>query len=362
MQKRVLIILAHVTFWILSFYLITKLFGIENIEVYSNTAIVDNDSEKVIVTYDDNFKWAALITLSFCASIFYLNVFGLLKSYFQTKNIFIYLLKIFVLVMVSIYLDFTLNTLYNYKLPYENNWYSFPSVQLHIGLFVFYIVISFAYAFIFEWYRNEKTRNAIKQEKLTAELNFLKSQVNPHFLFNTLNNLFSISQKHNINELSIGINQLSKLMRYMLYESNSNLVMLQKEIDYIDSYIAIQKLRHEETDELVINFEKEGDIKNTPIAPMILLPFVENAFKHGTSINESSIIHMFLKATNSTIFFNVKNKIHNERNSIEDTSGVGLENVKRRLDLIYPNRHSLDILNENGIYLIKLRIGINDSD
>ncbi|MCB0459162.1 MAG: histidine kinase [Flavobacteriaceae bacterium] len=248
--------------------------------------------------------------------------------------------------------------MYNYKLPYENNWFDFPFAGLHLGLFIFYIVISFAYAFIFEWYHNEKLRNAIKQEKLKTELNFLKSQINPHFLFNTLNNLFSIAQKNNITELSTGINQLSNIMRYMIYESNSSFVSLQKELEYIDSYIDIQKLRHDETDEVIINFEKKGSFTNVQIAPMILLPFVENAFKHGVSINESSVISIFLEVTKDIIFFKVKNKVHHTYNTINESSGIGLENVKRRLDLIYSGRHHLNIRNEDNLYEIALKIDI----
>lgn len=360
--KRVLIIVIHLLFWFTSFYLITQLFGVKNIEVYSNTVNIDDHSEKVLITYDDNFKWAAILTLSFCALIFYLNVYSLLKSYFKSKNLLLYLMKLIGLTFICVFLDFFLNIIFNYKLPFEKNWLNFPFAGLHLGLFVFYIVISFAYAFIVEWYRNEKLRNIIKQEKLSTELNFLKSQVNPHFLFNTLNNLFSIAQKHNIGELTTGINQLSNLMRYMLYESNSTFVSLQKEIDHIESYIDIQKLRYDETDEVLINFEKNGNLQNIQIAPMILLPFVENAFKHGTSINKSSIIYMLLEATDNSILFIVKNKVHNEQNSMNESSGIGLENVKRRLDLIYPNKHSLVIQNENNQYVIELKITLNDSN
>ncbi|HPF12247.1 MAG TPA: histidine kinase [Flavobacteriaceae bacterium] len=354
--KSISLGIAHTAFWLIGFYLITRLFGVKNVEVYSNVVSTGDTSEKVLVTYDEDFRWAATLTLGFSALIFYLNVFYLLRAYFKNKNLFIYLSRLIGIVMACVLLDFVLNTVLVYKLPLSDNWFDFPFAGLHLGLVVFYLVISFTYAFIFEWYRNEKLRNIIKQEKLSTELNFLKSQVNPHFLFNTLNNLFSIAQKHHINELTTGIGQLSNLMRYMLYESNSNFVSLKKEIEHIESYIEIQKLRYDETDEVLINFEKRGDWQSKQIAPMLLLPFVENAFKHGVSIHGSSVIAIFLETTAASLLFKVRNKIRNEKKSIHDVSGIGLENVKRRLDLIYPNQYDLAIRTEKDHYEVALII------
>ena len=179
-------------------------------------------------------------------------------------------------------------------------------------------------------------------------------------MFNTLNNLFSIAQKHEVTELSTGINELSNLMRYMLYESNVEFVSLKKEVKHIESYIGIQRLRHDEEDDLIITFDKKGDFGNAKIAPMILLPFVENAFKHGFSLNESSIINLTLNVSDSTLFFRVKNKAFKHHKFSDTSSGIGLENVTRRLNIIYPKGHSLKIVEVEGYFIAELNISLND--
>jgi LytS/YehU family sensor histidine kinase len=145
----------------------------------------------------------------------------------------------------------------------------------------------------------------------------------------------------------------------MLYESNADYVSLKKELDYIESFIEIQQLRHDEEDELIINFEKKGDLSSAVIAPMILLPFVENAFKHGFSLNDSSVINFTLEASPSNISFKAKNKAFKLHKFSDKTSGIGLENVTRRLNLIYPDRHTLKIFEKNGYFFIELNIMTN---
>jgi len=279
----------------------------------------------------------------------------LIKNYFVNKKLNPYVIKILILIASAVAINIILNKFFNYTEVNTKEVFLFPLFGLHMALFVFYTVISFAYAFTHEWFKNEKLRNEITQEKLKTELNFLKAQINPHFLFNTLNNLFSISQKHDIPELSTGISELSNLMRYMLYESNSSFVLLKKELDYIESFIEIQKLRYDEKD-FIINFDKKGNLEEIEIAPMILLPFVENAFKHGFSMDESSIIKMFLDVTDGNIYFKVQNKIFEHQGISESASGIGLENVKRRLELIYPKSHTLDIRKEANRFIVELNI------
>jgi len=358
MKKNIILIMGHLLFWSLSVYVITRIFGISSFEVFeenTNDVLV----EKTVITYDHQFTWATLITASLSALIFYLNFFVLLRQYFREKNLGRYIFKLLGLIAFAIILDVLLNRFLNYGVVEHNDDFLFPSFGLHMGLFIFYTAISFAYAFTMEWYKNEKLRGIISQEKLNTELNFLKSQVNPHFLFNTLNNLFSIAQKHKVDELSTGINELSNLMRYMLYESNADFVPLKKEVKYIESFIEIQQLRHDEEDELIINFIKEGKFDSVVIAPMILLPFVENAFKHGFSLNDSSVINFNLRVDNEKITFKAKNKAFKLHKFSDKTSGIGLENVTRRLNLIYPEKHSLRIYEDKGYFFVELNISTN---
>lgn len=357
MFKKSLFIALHILFWILGVYIISKVFGVSTVEVYRE---VTDTQDKVVITYDDNFIWATIVTVSLSALVFYTNVFVLLPSYFKTRKLFSYLPKLIGILLLGITLAIIYNRYINYSLSVDDGLFLFPSLSLHIALFIFYTALSLAYAFTYEWFKNENLKNEITREKLSTELNFLKAQINPHFLFNTLNNLFSIAQKHNIPELSTGISELSNLMRYMLYESNASFVSLKKEVDYIESFIEIQKLRYDE-EEFIINFDKKnGNLDRIKIAPMILLPFVENAFKHGFGIDENSIIKMFLDVSDGNIYFRVKNKIFEHQGFSESASGIGLENVKRRLELIYPNAHTLEIKQEKNRFIVELNIKLNE--
>jgi len=351
--KKVLIVSAHVLFWLISLYLITKIFGVSTVEV-----TVENDgTERVLVEYDDQFIWAAIATISLCIVITYINIFLLLPNYFKNRNLSAYLIKFITLLLVGMTISILYNRYVNYSFSKDDGLMLFPAFGLHIALFFFYAALSFVYSITIEWYRNEKTRNKILQEKLTSELNFLKAQINPHFLFNTLNNLYSIAQKYEINELITGISELSKLMRYMLYESDTPFVSLEKEISYLESFIEIQKLRYE-SEEFIVNFDKKGKLEAIQIAPMILLPFVENAFKHGISLEENSVVNILLDITDGNIYFRVKNKIFDDQMHADSASGIGLQNVAKRLHLIYPQRHELTVHKDDVNYMVELSIQI----
>ena len=197
----------------------------------------------------------------------------------------------------------------------------------------------------------------MEAKQLKSELNLLKSQINPHFLFNTLNNLFSAAQKNNDLETADGLLRLSHLMRYMIYESNAELVSLEKEIDYIRNYIDLKKLSLEKQEILQVRLPITDQFKSLFISPMILIPFIENAFKHGLNSQERNSIEIFLGIEEKILNLNVKNSFsHLKEHSNKETSGTGLENVKRRLLLVYPGRHSLAITSDNAFFYVDLKI------
>ena len=205
-----------------------------------------------------------------------------------------------------------------------------------------------------EWFKNEKQIKEMENEKLTAELAFLKSQVNPHFLFNILNNICSLARKKS-DDTENALIKLSHIMRYMLYESKDEKVSLGKEVEYLQSYIELQRLRI--SDKVVINFSITGNPEELTIEPMLLIPFVENAFKHGVSYLEESIINIILTVNHKELNFKVDNLIAMKRDEVLHTeSGIGLKNVKRRLELLYPEKHSLQIDDNGSIYSIELQI------
>lgn len=219
------------------------------------------------------------------------------------------------------------------------------------------LTISSGLKIIHEWRKNEQQKKEMENEKLSSELIFLKSQVNPHFLFNTLNNIYSLANSKS-DDAPIAIAKLSQLMRYMLYESNVNLVHLTREIDYLKSYIDLQKLRFRE--DMRITFSIEGEVEDKMIEPMLLIPFVENAFKHGQGLNNNPCIYIHLRCQQQNLYFTVTNSFEkNVSEHIEKNSGIGLQNIIRRLNLLYPDSHELAIHTLKNIFKAELTLKLN---
>lgn len=207
------------------------------------------------------------------------------------------------------------------------------------------------------YYKQETIRKSFESEKLTGELQFLKSQINPHFLFNVLNNMYGLSLKKS-DLLPDSILKLSGMMRYMLYESEDKEVPLKNEISYLDSFIDLQKLRL--ANRIDISFLKEGAIDDKRISPMILIPFVENAFKHGITHNGNSYIFIYLKIDGDTMIFKTDNPFTGHK-AKDKASGVGVQNVQRRLALLYPQRHSLKKEIQDDRYICTLVVQLHGS-
>lgn len=196
----------------------------------------------------------------------------------------------------------------------------------------------------------------IKAQHLKTELDLLKSQINPHFLFNTLNNLFGLVWKLD-ETIAGGIAQLSHLMRYMIFESNVEKIDLVKEVEQIHRLIELQKLRISNEDDVAIHFQIEGDIQKVQIPPMLLIPFVENAFKHGILLDASSFIDINLTIRGDILHFSVRNSIHAVNQEMEETNtGLGLRNVRRRLELLFPNTHEFQVQDSDKTFEIKLTL------
>ena len=200
-------------------------------------------------------------------------------------------------------------------------------------------------------------KSQLEKQNLKSELALLRSQINPHFLFNTLNNMHSFTHT-DPDKTAFSIIKLSEIMRYMLTESDSDKVLLEQEIEYIKSYIALQNLRF--SDKEYVNFEIIGDPGGIEIAPMIFIPFVENAFKHGDKKQKTPGINIKLKFDETTIYFEVTNIIRKIKSvEIDEYNGFGLENLERRLQLAYPDKYKLDIVTSNNQYITKLNIDLS---
>jgi two-component system LytT family sensor kinase len=198
----------------------------------------------------------------------------------------------------------------------------------------------------------EREKNLIK-EKLEAELQFLRNQTNPHFLFNTLNNIYALARKRSEHTAEV-VMRLSKLLRFILYESKSNVITIADELKVLDDYIALEKMRYER---LTVQFQREIDDSTNKIAPLLLLPFVENAFKHGASESRfDSFIRINVQLQQGRLTFKIENtKEDNTTEEIRDN--IGLRNVRRQLELMYSD-YELQLQNEPGIFSVRLFINL----
>jgi two-component system, LytTR family, sensor kinase len=219
--------------------------------------------------------------------------------------------------------------------------------------FLFIFAVSTSYKLLMDWFKAEREKKEIENENLSSELSFLKSQVSPHFLFNTLNNIYSLSLS-NSNLTSDAILKLSQLLRYMLYESDVKQVGLDKEVEYLNNYIELQKMRTRSGD-ITISFITSGNLSENVIEPMLLIPFIENAFKHGINYSMRSKIFISLSLLENVLHLKVKNDINSTKEK-DKAKGIGLNNVKRRLDLLYPGNHKLVIKEEQDKFMVQLEI------
>jgi len=201
--------------------------------------------------------------------------------------------------------------------------------------------------------------NTIKKEQLEkqaveAELYYLKSQINPHFLFNTLNNIHTLVYKQAA-AAPEAVMRLASLMRYMIYESNAPLVPLSREVDYLKDYVDLQQLRYKKAP--VVNFEVTGDTNSCNIAPLLFIHLLENAYKHSPARMEPGDIKVQMAVDQNSLIFNVQNPINRKPyNKLEEPGGIGLQNVQKRLALLYPDRHELDVRDTGDRFTVFLKI------
>jgi sensor histidine kinase YesM len=225
-------------------------------------------------------------------------------------------------------------------------------VETNFVLFCATVFVSLALKINNRWQESEK-------QKLDAELSFLKAQINPHFLFNTLNSIYTLAVKKSDLTAS-AIVKLSGMMRYVITEAQTEFVSLNKELLYVSNYIDLQKIRLGNT--VIVEFEptlenEDTDGQFVPIAPLVLIPFVENAFKYGVNPEEPSLIRILLTLDGQTLSLSTYNRIFAIPHTTDDTSsGLGIANVRKRLELIYPERHSLEITRTESDFTVQLSL------
>ena len=234
----------------------------------------------------------------------------------------------------------------------------FPS--LWYGIFIFYIIISISYGFIYAWIQAEKEKKQLEISNKEAELNLLRAQLHPHFLFNTLNNLLAMVDQEQNPKLTKSIDTLSSLLRYVVYENKQPKVAIAKEIQFIKDFAELHLLRFEEN-EIDFKITVLGNYNQQLIEMSILLSFVENAFKHGVQPEVASHIHIIIDVTKlNEVNFNIENSIHKQKMLLEK-GGYGLQATKDRLQLAYPNTHQLEIKESLNQYKVNLKLSTNES-
>ncbi len=212
-----------------------------------------------------------------------------------------------------------------------------------------------------DWLKHERDRKDLETQTMQSELRFLKSQINPHFLFNTLNSLYALTLKKSDAAPEIVI-KLSEMMRYMLYECNERRVPLRKEVQYIQNYLDLERLRQGQNAE--ITFELSGDIGEQQIAPLMFTPFLENSFKHGLNNQiEHGFVRIALEVQQQKVHLEIENSkapVKPVQNHAKPSGGIGLVNVRRRLNLIYPKHYSLKVQDQPNTYKVNLELYLDN--
>lgn len=292
------------------------------------------------------------LIFNFLAS--YIHYFFILPFLIEKREHLKYFLFLSVSLVVIMFLRFIADDYYMAPLSRDEEYYAsihFPRVLSVLWGFMTFIIFTGMIKFTSDWFRIENEKKQLENEKLTAELNYLKAQINPHFLFNTLHNLNYLVQGKRDEAPQIII-RLSNIMRYMIYDANQALVPIAKEIQYMKDYIELERIRL--NNPFDISFDTSGEYEQTQIAPLILIPFLENAFKHGVSDRvENCWIKVNLNQKNDTLTYHVSNSNLKQKASSEK-SGFGLTNLRKRLSLHYPEKHQLLITESEETFDIKL--------
>ena len=299
--------------------------------------------------------------------LFYVNYFWLTPRYFFKKKKIVY----FFILIIIIILLFNMVEWVSHVFPHDNemmnririimeaNNIKPPSKSIHIFNFTLtsFLVsgLGIGLRYAVKYQEHEHELKELEKERLNSELAFLKNQISPHFFFNTLNNIYSLIQI-NSNDAQQSVLKLSKLMRYMLYESEQGDVSLQKELEFMRNYVDLMRLRINDKVKLSLDFPDIQDGKNIP--PLLFVPFIENAFKHGISYQDNSFIYIKLTIETNTILFVCENSVVQKTINNRESSGIGLENIKKRLNLLYPEKHSMSIFNNGKVFRISLTLNL----
>jgi sensor histidine kinase YesM len=291
-------------------------------------------------------------------TVVYINFLVLIPKFFNTKRYLEYLICVAVLIAAVVGVNTQLDR-YNYKqlgFPVMTGREALQEMLFYVFTICSYILTSFLLFSLQEKRQQKERLDQVELEKLGTEIKYLRAQINPHFLFNTLNNLYGLALERSEKTPEI-ILKLSQIMDYMLYESNDLKVYLKKDINNVQNYIDIERIRQGNNAEIL--FDVKGEITNQVIVPLILLPLVENAFKHGVNtIIKGAYMHVNITVNESSLEIDVKNNFKRP-NEEEHHDGIGLSNLQQRLDLFYPEDHTMKVDSVDENYHVNLKLSLS---
>lgn len=337
----VLRIIQHLAFWVLSFILFLQLFK------------TGSQPEKI------DYIYTALFQLSLVPAV-YINLEWLLPKLGKRKTILPYTIFLAIVIILFSWINYKFFAEWSSKILSDYFFISYFTFKEIVFFFTTYVIITSLLKLSKSWFWvSELQRELLEKEKqkTEVELKALKAQINPHFFFNTLNSIYSMALDKD-DRLPNTVLQLSDLMRYFLYKSKDNFIPLEKELTVVNDYIALQKLRSDA--QLDIETRVSGEIGDQQIAPLLLITFLENAFKHGAKGgSENTFIRLEIKVEKNKLNFVVENNkgIIDEVNTGE-YNGLGLENVKRQLELLYPAKHLLNIKDQPDRFSVALQLSL----
>lgn len=313
------------------------------------------------------FDWHLFLTIvlpvkalqvSCSALFFYINYLLLVPYVLKRSNIARYILSLLGCILLFSPLYYLMEQIV-YPLigwrSYDQNLDFFFAFIITLGANFLNIFLGLLLSYLMDWRTVRAEKELIEKEQLTTELAFLKSQVNPHYLFNTINDIYSLAQQQSA-EAPEALLKLSELLRYMLRESDDPFVPLSNEIEYLNNVIDLQRIGQKGRSH--INFSVKGQVKQQKIAPLILINFIENAFKHGVFRDSEEPIRISIEIDGPAFHLHLINKINVAKK--DRTGGIGLVNVKRRLALIYPDRHELLVERQADNFVVDLKIFLYD--
>lgn len=349
-KRSVLVeVLLHILFWVLLVFVMSNTFNF-SFKVIEEENGIPIERLKII-----SILPLVLMRLPVQLIFFYGNIHFLLRKIYP-KSPWQYSLSVVIAFLVCLYAELWIRALFSSLYGMNILFYDKVVLGLTFFFYTLFFGISFSYFLLKKWRNSERRIIEIQNQHLSTEINFLRSQVSPHFLFNTLNSLFAIAQENKNEAVAHGISKISNLLRYMLYDSNVKEISLSKEVDYLRSYIELAQLRYQE-DEARVELIIKGPVDEVTIAPMLLIPFVENAFKHGVRIERKTLLKFQLTVQDGAIeFFGINPDRSGSNDVNRPENGIGLTNVRKRLDLLYPHKGHLETGSENGIFKFQLRI------